>query len=136
MDKHFSNQRSENKNSGGTDESTCKCEVRSGDVSLVEFLDTYSQAIITVVNAIGPSVVSISAGDHTEKNCNTLTGAASGFTITPDGYILTNSHVVSEMGNIDVLFMDGKRYPATVVGDDPATDLAVMQVDATALPAI
>jgi S1-C subfamily serine protease len=62
-----------------------------------------------------------------------LAGAGSGFVITPDGYILTNSHVVAEAREIRALFMDGQKLAAAVVGRDPSTDLAVIRVSASGL---
>lgn len=63
-------------------------------------------------------------------------GAASGVIVSPDGYILTNNHVVANAGKVDITLHDGRRFEAKVIGADPKTDLAVVKIDATDLPAI
>jgi S1-C subfamily serine protease len=65
----------------------------------IELLDAYSRAVTTVVDAVGPTVVSISIGKQSPGNRPEQMGAGSGFFITPDGYILTNSHVVQKAWN-------------------------------------
>jgi S1-C subfamily serine protease len=102
-------------------------------VSDTELLDAYSRAVIAVVDSVGPAVVSISTGKNTRDSDITQAGAGSGFVITPDGYILTNSHVISNVSRIEVVFTNGKRLGATIVGKDESTDLAVIQVDAANL---
>jgi S1-C subfamily serine protease len=97
-------------------------------------LDAYSRAVIGVVDAIGPTVVSLEVERRFIKGRVSMPGAGSGFVIAPDGYVLTNSHVVHGAKEIMVGFPDGARRAAMVVGDDPSTDLALVQVDASALP--
>jgi len=110
------------------------CEVDQAAVSSVDLLDAYSKAVIAVVEAVGPAVVSISVGQETSRSEFEPMGAGSGFAITPDGYLLTNSHVVADAKKIETTFMDGRRLEATLVGLDASTDLAVIRVNASALP--
>jgi S1-C subfamily serine protease len=94
-------------------------------------LDSFSRAITTVVDAVMPSVVSITV---TTGGRYPHQGAGSGVIIAPDGYILTNSHVVHGAGRIEVVFADGHRMDAGVIGEDPATDLAAIHVPSSGLP--
>src|SRR4051794_11160358 len=90
-----------------------------------QLLDAYSQVVAAVVNRVAPSVVNIRvhAGERGA-------GGGSGFLITRDGFILTNSHVVSGARELEVTLHDARSYPATIVGTDPETDLAVIRIDA------
>ncbi len=100
-------------------------------------LDAFSQAVVRVVQRVAPAVV----GLHVVRSLGMpqrvaeVPGAGSGFLITPDGYILTNSHVVHRARRIVVSLADGTELPGELVGEDPATDLAVVRVQATGLPA-
>ena len=75
-----------------------------------------------------------SQGRGGESRPQTVTGQASGFIVTADGYILTNSHVVKDASEITVKLNEGKEYDAKVIGLDPNTDIAVIKIDATNLP--
>jgi S1-C subfamily serine protease len=98
-----------------------------------ELLDAYSHAVVSVVDTVGPSVVSI--GVNTRGRRPETRGAGSGVVISSDGYVLTNSHVVHEATALEVSLTDGRKFSASLVGEDAATDLAIVQVDAPALPA-
>src|SRR5512139_3152168 len=100
----------------------------------LELLDAYSRAVIKVVEAVGPAVVSISVGRPASERSPGETGAGSGVVIAPDGYILTNDHVVHGAKRLRVLLNDGMRIAAMLVGVDPATDLAVIRANASGLP--
>ncbi|MDQ5852223.1 MAG: trypsin-like peptidase domain-containing protein [Chloroflexota bacterium] len=103
-------------------------------------LDAYSEAVVTVAEKVGPAVVNIAAIHRGTQRTPRgpvpfeAPGAGSGVIITPDGYILTNSHVVLSATRLEVTLADGRTLPAQLVGADPATDLAVIRVDVTGLP--
>ncbi len=111
-----------------------RCEVGVTEKSDVELLDAYSKAVITVVDAVGPAVTSISVGKQTRGSEPEQVGAGSGVVIAPDGYILTNDHVVHNAQQLTVRLTDGTTLGATIVGTDPATDLAVIRADGPNLP--
>ncbi len=111
--------------------------VLSGDLmetSDLELLDAYSRAVIAVVDEVGPSVVSINVGVRRRGYGQDISGAGSGVILTPDGYILTNSHVVRGATRVEVILTDGRLFEASPVGEDPPTDLAVIRLNASGLP--
>jgi S1-C subfamily serine protease len=121
-------------------------------------LDAYSRAIVGVVERVGPAVGLIAVRrqrrdrsgrsrggnerggapgnerGNENRNEREAAGTGSGFVFTPDGYLLTNSHVVTGASALRVTFADGREYDADLVGDDPDTDLAVIRVGASDLP--
>jgi S1-C subfamily serine protease len=110
-----------------------RCEVNR-DTADVDLLDAYSHAVITVVDTVAPAVVSIVVGKPTLTDRAEQTGAGSGVVIAPDGYILTNQHVVHHAKRLTVFFTSGQQAEATPVGEDAATDLAVIHAHASGLP--
>ena len=106
-----------------------------------ELLDAYSKAVIQAAEKVSPSVVNLdvrrvfSGGENRFRPRQEERGNGSGFIFTPDGLILTNSHVVHQAGNIEVTLPDSRHYQADLVGDDPDSDLAVVRIDGSNLPA-
>jgi S1-C subfamily serine protease len=99
-------------------------EVRDSDL-----LDAYSQAVIRVVETVSPAVISITARDAEGRG-----GGGSGFIVTPDGYATTNSHVVGDRAKLQAETAEGDQLRVEIIGDDPATDLAVVRLAASELP--
>jgi S1-C subfamily serine protease len=96
-------------------------------------LDAYSTAVTSAVERISPSVVNVevhlSAGRSRSGEPRERQGGGSGFVFTPDGLILTNSHVVHDAARIAVTMTDGRRMPASLIGEDAGSDLAIIRVD-------
>ena len=114
---------------------------RLSDEEAEAVLDAYSAAVVTVAERVGPSVVNIAiekdvtAQGRDGQRVYTIPGGGSGVVIAPDGYILSNSHVVHDAKHLEVTLADGRTLPVRVIGDDAATDLAVIQTTAGGLPA-
>jgi len=94
-----------------------------------EPLDPYSEKVAHAFETVGPSVVHISA-----VQANGRGGTGSGVIFAPDGYLITNSHVIAGAAHLSASTTDGHRLDAVLIGDDPATDLAVLRLNATGLP--
>lgn len=99
-----------------------------------ELLDAYSRAVVGVVEHVGPAVVSIGVKKQTSVSPFGGEGAGSGLIFAPDGFILTNNHVVENASQVQVRMADGNEYSAQVVGTDPATDLAIVRAATSGLP--
>ena len=98
----------------------------------VLLLDAYSSTIVSVVERVGPAVGFVSirrAGGE-----SAVSGTGSGFAFTPDGYMLTNSHVVHDANSIRVAFPSGREFDADLVGEDPETDVALVRVGVSDMP--
>jgi S1-C subfamily serine protease len=120
----------------------------AGNAELVDdlaLLDAYSRSVVQVVEDLGPTVVHLSRLERfrdprrpessAQEGQWGRTGSGSGVLLTPDGYVLTNAHVVHGATRLEVGLADGSTTTARVVGEDLATDLAVVRADASGLPA-
>jgi S1-C subfamily serine protease len=111
-------------------------KLETAPVSDDGLLDAYSKAVINAAERVSPSVVNIEVHKRPGGKQTTnfrlpeeMRGSGSGFIFTPDGFILTNSHVVHQADKIDVSLSDGRRFQGDLVGDDPETDLAVVRIN-------
>ncbi len=114
----------------------------NGDLAL---LDAYSAAVTKVVDRLSPTVVKVDVSHHGRRrrrhqgqqapeSSRRMTGGGSGLIFTPDGFILTNSHVIHNAALINVTLADGREFRAELIGDDPHTDIAVIRIQGQDLP--
>ncbi|GAB3271561.1 trypsin-like peptidase domain-containing protein [Larkinella harenae] len=106
-------------------------------------LDAYSNTVVNVAKKVSPSIVQIKVSGRQKEGQQPLRGRSqpdggtgSGFIISSDGYIITNNHVVAGAQKIDVALPDGRDFEATLIGRDPATDIAVIKIYGEGLKAI
>src|SRR5689334_11679176 len=98
-------------------------------------LDSYSRTITEVVEKVAPAVVNIRAESASrQRGSGPMGGSGSGFLVAPDGFILTNSHVVHGAAKLEVTLADSRSFTANLVGEDQDTDLAVIRIAAPKLP--
>lgn len=120
---------------------TSDADLRSPVDADGELLDAYSSAVVNAGERVGPSVAHLaiwtpsgsSQRGRPRSSSSAPSGTGSGFVFTPDGFMLTNSHVVERATRIRATFSDGSNCDAHVVGNDPDTDLAVLRVHGTSL---
>jgi S1-C subfamily serine protease len=117
-----------------TDPSSSGTSPRGDDA----LLDAYSRAVAGAAERVSPAVafIEIRKKIGTRESPREIAGSGSGFVFTPDGLIVTNSHVVNGASDVRVTLPDGRHYSAAIVGDDPDTDLAVIRIDADKLPSV
>ncbi|MBI3041645.1 MAG: trypsin-like peptidase domain-containing protein [Betaproteobacteria bacterium] len=118
-------------------------ESGSGSLSDAALLDAYSRTVTHVAESVAPAVVRLDVKRRVRGRdargrevAQEVAGSGSGFIFAPDGLIATNSHVVSGAAGIGVTLNDGQVLQASLIGDDPDTDLAVVRVDGHKLPSV
>jgi len=100
----------------------------------LELLDSYSRTVVSVADTVGPAVVSLMVGRSGAGRPSGVQGAGSGVIIAPDGYVLTNAHVVHGAGRVQATLTDGRMLDGVHVGEDQSTDLALVRLSGTGLP--
>lgn len=125
----------ENADKTSSERAAC-CKIHDHAACQVEILDSFSRAVSAVVEAVAPAVVSITTHMEARSAAEPFAqqGSGSGVVIAPDGYLLTNAHVVHNAQSVSVKLTDGSVRPAMIVGEDPPTDLAVLRAVASGLP--
>lgn len=106
----------------------------SGFIDDNELLDAYSGTVTKIVDRVGPAVVKIQTNKNLSPGTAIGEGIGSGVIIAPDGFILTNHHVINNAKAVDVVLTNNKNYKAHIVGNDPATDLALLRIQENGLP--
>ncbi len=107
-------------------------EKQAAEVDEKEAMDAYSRVIVAVAGMLGPAVVNLRAvADGSGRRGG---GSGSGFLFTPDGFLITNHHVVRGSSRLRIRLNDGREVSGRVVGADPWTDVAIVQADASGLP--
>src|SRR4030042_1051863 len=127
-----------NSSSTGTGPGKAEENIRSENEEGIDILDVYSQAVTKVVAKVGPSVIHVRIKKKGRARHRAIPyeseGSGSGVIIAPDGYAITNNHVVEAADTIEVSLPDGSTYSAEPIGQDPATDLALLRISGTGLP--
>jgi S1-C subfamily serine protease len=97
--------------------------------------DAYSRSVIGAVDLVGPAVVSVHVGQQRDDSI-VVAGSGSGVIVTPDGYLLTNQHVVHRAARVSIKLTNGEKVEARVIAEDASTDLAVLRARTSDLPAV
>jgi len=116
----------------GSDDTAAAADRSGREANEQEAMDAYSRVIVTVAESLGPAVVNLRAVAN--EGGRRASGSGSGFLFTPDGFLLTNHHVVRGSGRVRIRLGDGREVSGRVIGADPWTDVAVVQADASGLP--